>query len=226
MTLRHTLAAIAALTAATAPAQEWIDTSTADNFMTLGARIGFNTSNATRDKEPALTNLDSWGTGFDAGVVVSLNFLNCVSVQPGFFFESRSHNYSYIAPSGSTVLPFNVHEYGHTRHTTFKVPVMGQFVTNPAEGLRWSFDFGPCFTFGLGGSDKGTYEIGGESRHYSDGYFDNRHKFDFSLKMGTGIQVLDHYYLGVHYEAGCTKVWKHSLAGRNKAWTFTIGYDF
>lgn len=44
--------------------------------------------------------------------------------------------------------------------------------------------------------------------------------------MGTGIQVLDHYYLGVHYEAGCTKVWKHSLAGRNKAWTFTIGYDF
>lgn len=103
---------------------------------------------------------------------------------------------------------------------------MGQFVTNPAEGLRWSFDFGPCFTFGLGGSDKGTYEIGGESRHYSDGYFDNRHKFDFSLKMGTGIQVLDHYYLGVHYEAGCTKVWKHSLAGRNKAWTFTIGYDF
>ena len=147
MTLRHTLAAIAAITAATAPAQEWIDTSTADNFMTLGARIGFNTSNATRDKEPALTNLDSWGTGFDAGVVVSLNFLNCVSVQPGFFFESRSHNYSYIAPSGSTVLPFNVHEYGHTRHTTFKVPVMGQFVTNPAEGLRWSFDFGPCFTY-------------------------------------------------------------------------------
>ena len=90
MTLRHTLAAIAAITAATAPAQEWIDTSTADNFMTLGARIGFNTSNATRDKEPALTNLDSWGTGFDAGVVVSLNFLNCVSVQPGFFFESRT----------------------------------------------------------------------------------------------------------------------------------------
>lgn len=207
-------------------AQEWVDTSEAEKMITLGARLGFNTSNSTRSGKNALTNLDAWGTGFDAGVVVNLNLMNCLTVQPGFFFESRSHNYSYVQSSGSELIPYNVHEYGHTRNTTFKVPVMGVFYLNPMEGLRWSFEFGPTFTFGLGGSDKGTFEIGPDSKKFSDGYYDNRNKFDFSLKMGTGVQVLDHYYLGIHYEAGCNKVWKHGLSGRNKAWTFTIGYDF
>lgn len=227
MRLKHLIGALTLAACATpASAQEWLDTYEADSFLTFGVRAGFNTSNATRSNEAATCNLDSWGTGFDAGVTVNLNFLNCVAVQPGFFFESRSHNYSYVEPSGSSAEKFNIHEYGHTRNTTFKIPVMGVFTLTPSEGIRWSFEFGPCFTFGLGGSDKGTYEVGSESRRYSDGYYDNRHKFDFSLKMGSGVKILEHYYLGIHYEAGCTKVWDNSLSGRNKAWVFTVGYDF
>ena len=223
--LRTFAIALVALTATAAQADEWIDTGTADSFMNFGARIGFNTSNATTGLEGAAANLDSWGTGFDLGVVANLNFMQCLSVQPGFFFESRSHNYSYVTRPG-TVLEANTHEYGHTRNTQFKVPVMAVFTMDPVENVRWSIDFGPVFNFGIGGSDKGTYEVADQLRSYKDGYYDQRAKFDLGLKMGTGLTVLEHYYLGLHYEAGTCHVWKGHKGGHNKSWQFTLGYNF
>ena len=213
---------------APASAQDWIDTSEPDHLLSFGARMGFNTSNATRGGGNSRANLDAWGTGFDAGVVVSLNFNNVVSVQPGFFFQSRSHNYSYVMPqtgdNGEAITP-NIHEYGHTLNRSFQVPVLGIFTMHPTEGLKWNIEFGPYFNFGLSGSDKGTMEVGLVSREYSDGYYDHRNKFDFGFKMGSSLTVLDHYYLGIHYECGACSVWKNG-DGRNKAWTFSIGYDF
>ena len=181
-----------------ASAQEWVDTGEADDLLSYGVRVGFNTSNATRTKNGSVANLDAWGTGFNAGVVVNLNINNALSLQPGFFFQSRSHDYSYVLDYPEEAMP-NVQEKGNR--------------------VR------PYFNFGLSGSDKGTQEIGTALREYSDGYFDNRKKFDFGFKMGTGLQVFDHYYLGIHYEAGACKVWKH-YNGHNKAWSFTLGYNF
>lgn len=225
MRIRQLAAALLGLCGfATGMSQEWVDTSEPDRLLSFGVRTGFNTSNATRTDKGSAANLDSWGTGFDAGVVANLNFNNSVSLQPGFFFQSRSHNYSYVIHHPEEGMP-NVHEYGHTLCRSFQVPVMGIFKMHPSESLVWSIEFGPYFNFGLSGSDKGTQEIGMETRAYSDGYYDNRKKFDFGFKMGTGIQVLDHYYLGIHYECGACNVWNH-YEGRNKAWTFTIGYDF
>lgn len=217
---------ICLLGVASASAQEWIDTDEADRFITAGVRAGFNTANATRGSEHSNANLDAWGTGFDAGAVINLNFNNAVSVQPGFFFQSRSHNYSYVTATQADMgNSLNVHEYGHTLSRSFMVPIMGIFNMRPSENLKWSLEFGPYFNFGLSGSDKGTEEVGLAARDYKDGYFDARKKFDFGFKMGTGITLLEHYYLGIHYEAGACAVWKNG-SGRNKAWSFTIGYDF
>ena len=57
---------------------------------------------------------------------------------------------------------------------------------------------------------------------------------DFGIKMGTGLQVLGHYYVGAHYLAGCIDAWKDrsignvtkTYGGVTKAWVFTLGYDF
>ena len=221
-TRKYIAAALLAAATLSAPAQEWIDTSDSDSFLTFGARVGFNTANATRGGEGTKANLDSWGTGFNAGVIASINFNKAVSVQPGFFFQSRSHNYSYVTPVPDQP---NMHEYGHTLYRTFQVPIMGVFTLHPGENLAWSFEFGPYFQFGLSGSDKGTYEVALTERAYKDGYFDHRKKFDFGFKFGTGVTVLEHYYLGLHYEAGTCSVWE-DYGGRNKAWSFTVGYNF
>ena len=50
--------------------------------------------------------------------------------------------------------------------------------------------------------------------------------FDVGLKMGTGLKLFDHYYVGVHYLAGLTHAWKLPSGGKNKSWMFTVGYDF
>ncbi|MCM1004840.1 MAG: PorT family protein [Lachnospiraceae bacterium] len=226
MKLKHVILSLLCISGSLgASAQEWIDTDEADDFISFGVRMGFNTANATRGGNNSRANLDAWGTGFNAGAVINLNFNNAVSIQPGFFFQSRSHNYSYVTPAGVDTQNPNIHEYGHTLSRSFMVPIMGIFNMYPTENIKWSLEFGPYFNFGISGSDKGTQEIGLVSRDYKDGYFDNRKKFDFGFKMGTGVTILEHYYLGVHYECGACEVWKHG-GGRNKAWTFTLGYDF
>ena len=67
--------------------------------------------------------------------------------------------------------------------------------------------------------------IGDQEVKYHDGYFDNRKKNVWGLKFGTGIEYDNHYYLGIHYMAGFGDPWKYAdVSGRNKAWTFTLGY--
>lgn len=199
-----------------AVAADFLDTRATEDLFNLGVRVGFNASNQTHTSDNMVLNLDSWGTGFDAGVVCDINFRNFIAVQPGFFFQSRSNNYAYIHSAAPAIT-----DYGHTRYTTFTIPILASLRLNPASNIRWSIDLGPYFQFGLGGSDKGV-----AGTNFDDGYFDRRHKFDAGIKMGTGFRFFDKYYIGVHYMAGCRDVWKNDLAGKHKAWTFTLGYDF
>lgn len=198
-------------------AANFFDTSEPDNLFNIGVRIGLNTANQTHPSEGMKLNLDSWGTGFDAGIVADLNFKNYLTIQPGFFFESRSNNYSYIYSNLSDNIL-----YGHTRYTNFTVPVIASIRFNPADNIRWSIDFGPYFQFGLGGSDEGEFN----STPFDIGYFDNRNKFDAGLKMGTGFKFFNHYYIGIHYMAGFCDVWKTLDGGKHKSWLISIGYDF
>lgn len=225
------LAGAIGLIPASASAEDFIDFGEYDgNFLSLGARIGFNTSNMADDSDGKIYCADSWGTGFDAGVVADLHIRDWFSIQPGFFFQSRSHNYTYIYDPrifNNVAGPDVLSQYGHTRHTMFKVPVLFSLRMHPASSLLWTVDLGPVFNFGIGGhtwyhdaENTGTPEY--KSSYYGDDY----NRFMMGLKMGTGLQVLEHYYIGVHYEAGLRSARKFGMGGRDKCWSFTIGYDF
>ena len=91
---------IAACLAASVPAsaQSFFDTSTPSQLINFGARIGVNSSNRTvSDDFYNLWNKNSWGTGFDLGVVADINIRQYLSVQPGIFFQSRSGDYTYCS---------------------------------------------------------------------------------------------------------------------------------
>lgn len=231
------LAAICLAICPTIASAQFFDKSEAENFFGLGVRIGLNTSNISEYSKPGDKtdnhSIDSWGLGFNAGIVCDINFRNYLTIQPGFFFESRSNKYSFFNyMTGAS--DQNGTGYGKTRNYSFKVPILASIRFNPASNIRWSIDFGPYFSFGLGGHDKGsayTYSyINGIpaiiQTSFDNGYFDSRNKFDIGLKMGTGLQFFNHYYVGIHYEAGLKDPWKEYTGGHNKAWTFTIGYDF
>lgn len=87
------------------------------SILTFGIRAGFNTSNMADDDMGKLFNLDSWGTGFTGGVVAELHMRDWLVIQPGFFFESRSNNYSYVYDPKMFPNPeSDLVELGHPSH--------------------------------------------------------------------------------------------------------------
>ncbi len=227
-TLSALTLAAALFTTASTSAQEFIDFGEYDgSFLTLGARVGLNTSNMSDTHDGKVFSLDSWGTGFDAGVVADLHLRDWFSIQPGFFFQSRSHNYTYLYdPAIFTAPDAKLNEYGHTRRTLFKIPVLFSLRLHPAECLVWTVDFGPVFNFGIGGHSWWSDPTEAVPVEYKRGYYNEFNKFMMGMKMGTGFQLFEHYYIGVHYEAGLRSARKYGAGGRDKAWSFTIGYDF
>lgn len=213
----------------TMEAQELIDTSDATNFFTFGARIGFNTSNRTFPKSNVTYyNNESWGTGFNAGILANLNFKEYLSLQPGIFFESRSGNFAYASDYEDLYNPLEVrYVFGHWRGYYITVPVMGIVKFNIAPKVKISAEIGPYVQFQLKESGKGIdyYEyrpFEGQFTHYKA----QQKKVDFGFKMGAGFQFYNHYYVGFHYLAGLCHAWNNPQGGQNKSWMFTAGYDF
>lgn len=213
-----------------AAAADFISTETPEKLIVFGARIGINTSNVTMNKKifPAY-NVNSWGTGFDAGIIADLNIRDYIAVQPGFFFQSRTGRYFY-SDSAMAEMPSadNSIQAGHIRSYRFYIPIVASLRFNVTDGLRWNVDLGPYIGTNLHSNE-------GNGIYYD--YFepDGTHVYspmrlaatEVGLKMGTGLRILKHYTLGVHYLAGFTHPWKDDYAGgRSKCWTFTIGYDF
>lgn len=211
-------------------AQNFFDTSDAAKFFNLGARIGFNTSNRTFPSGYySNVIVTSWGTGFNVGALANLNFKEYLTLQPGLFFESRSGNLVNIVD----YLTYNAskethYEIDHLRAYYFTIPVMGVVKFNLADNIKWSVEFGPYLQFCLketGQNDVAILYRSPQSYIYET-YNAKHNGFDVGFKMGTGLKVYDHYYIGVHYLAGLCNAWNTPSGGKNKSWEFSIGYDF
>lgn len=226
-------AACAALVGSSASASNFFNTSSPENLMTLGARFGINTSNRNVNKDVFnVWNTNAWGTGIDAGFVADIYFRDWFSIQPGFFYESRSGKYNYINvdsydTDGNRLL---YTQFGRDRSYNFTVPIMACAHFNVSDDIRWNVEAGPYLQFVLKNSVNGEFvtPVQSSPENLPLGYQPvDGSKFDFGLKMGTSLKILDHYLVGIHYEAGMLKPWTDaSLGGRRKAWVFSVGYDF
>lgn len=203
---------------------QFFDTSKPDDFFRLGVRVGVNMSNVSAGgKNFDDDSHDSWGTGFDAGIVADISFRDWLALQPGIFYQSRSNNYTHITGVGAD----QQIAVGHTLYYSFYIPIMATARFNVTEKLRWSLEAGPYVSFGVGHNDAGLKVAPSPEEYFDRGYFCRHEKTTMGLKMGTGLELLDHYYLGVHYMGGFGNAWKEpGVSGHNKAWTFTLGYNF
>lgn len=237
MTLRIASAALAAASALSVSAADFFDTSAPETLFDLGVRIGVNTSNRTVD-DGVFTdwNRNAWGTGFDLGAVADINIRDYLAIQPGFFFQTRSGDHAYVTRiPGANDAEFA--QVGHSRRYTLNVPVLASFRFNVTDNLRWSVDAGPYVSWIIGHKDDNVLYYPAVPQDVIISGIDssalpvsknmNSRSFDFGFKFGTGITVMQHYYFGIHYMAGCLDVWKDSrLGGVNKCWTFSLGYNF
>ncbi|MDE7382148.1 MAG: PorT family protein [Muribaculaceae bacterium] len=235
MTNRFLLSCSLAALASTAMAADFFSTAEPASLFDIAVRFGLNTSNRTIAKKTFDNwNCNSWGTGIDLGATADINFRDWFSVQPGFFFQSRSGNYAYsttIIESEDVISSLD--QFGHIRSYNFTIPVLAAAHFNLTDDVRWNVEFGPYIQFGLHNSiDKNLLFLDGNIPHFpyeSPDQWEHAkmRSFDFGFKFGTGLTILKHYDVAVHYEAGALDVWKISkLGGRNKAWIFSVGYKF
>lgn len=212
-------------------AKEFFSTAQTETIFDLGVRVGINTSNRTiSDSFASRWNHNAWGTGFDAGVVCDLNFRDFLSIQPGFFFESRSGAFTYQNTAyDDKYNPVLNTQVGKGREYLFSIPIVASVHFNLADNLRWNVDFGPYFQLKLRSTFDGEFDYPEATPFDGIDYFDDvrTSKCDVGLKMGTGFDIYRHYYVGVHYLAGLLSPWNPGkLGGHNKEWLFTIGYTF
>lgn len=217
---------ISVTSAIPASAADFFDTSAPSTPFSLGVRLGLNTSNVTiSDALFPTYNKNSWGTGLEVGAVADINFRNYLTIQPGAFFECHSSSYTYITDLAPESYQTQV---GHLRSYHLTIPILASVRLNVSESVRWSIDAGPYMSLKLGTGKGDIYDvqqtIGGLP--LQDTRIERRGCV-WGLKLGTGINILRHYYFGIHYLATITTPWKEaSYDGHDKAWTFTLGYDF
>lgn len=231
---KHFFLTIALALAAVAPAgaADFFDRSAPASLVDLGFRLGINTTNRNLNKDVFnVWNLNSWGTGVDVGAVVNINFRNYLTIQPGIFFESRSGKYSYVNIAGydnDGVAQYMV-QYGNDRSYNFTIPVMASIHFNLSDDIRWDVEAGPYFQLKLKNSVNGdfSYPVYDNPLANPAAYVPiEAKKYDFGMKFGTGLRILQHYLVAVHYEAGWLKPWTDKrLGGSNKGWVFSIGFD-
>lgn len=224
------IATILLSSVSSASAQDFFDTADAPSFFNIGVRLGFNTSNRTFTKDAFnLWTNDSWGTGFNIGAVVNLNFKEYLSIQPGIFFESRNGKYAYLTEYiDSYNKEQTFYQMGTLRAYYISVPVLAVLKFNIANKIKWLVDLGPYFQLKLGESGQDNINVLyrlPQANQY-DYYTATSNSFGVGLKLGTGLKFLNHYYLGIHYLAGLTNAWKDPAGGKNKSWEFSVGYDF
>ncbi len=227
-----TSVALATLSMATASAQEFLDTEPAEYPFTFSVRAGVNTSNSTFPSGIFNQwNHNSWGTGVDAGIAVDLNMREYFSIQPGIFFQSRSGNYAYAHMFyNNDNQEDDFTQLGHYRSYNINIPILFSARFNLSQSLRWIVEAGPYFqwTFHNTGKNKIT-AIRPQTSPISPVYtiHPETKPIDIGLKFGSGFKINDLISLYVHYMAGCRRVWKAPVAGgHNKAWVFSVGYDF
>lgn len=218
------------LSALSASAADFFSTAPADKLFNIGVRVGVNNSNRTFPDCFNKWNVNNWGTGFTAGAVVSLNFRDFISIQPGLFFDSRNSTYSYVQTYT------NIHsetdefiQLGHVRTYNVIVPIMAQFHFNLANNIRWTLEAGPYAQSKMHASDANKIEV--ISQIYGLSFVDSEvaksRRIDLGVKIGTSLLLNRHCYLGIHYLAGQRGVWYFPKeGGRNKSWLFSVGYDF
>lgn len=232
MNIRRLSLMLLSAVALCASARDFFDTTKSEQLLTLGVKVGVNTTNRTIDNDIFNKwNKNYWGTGFDLGFTADLNFRDYLSVQPGIFFQTRSgdHVYitdlNYLVDTGESYTVQNYAQVGHSLRGVLSIPILCRFHFNVTDMLRWSVDAGPYFSWIIGHSDDEAFYFPGQNYNVPTPI--KGRTFDFGFKLGSGLTIKDHYYLGIHYLAGCIDAWTDpNLGGSNKGWSFSVGYNF
>lgn len=225
-------------------AQTILDTAYPAKIIGVGVRASFNTSTLNTNFDDIIPeyawNHTQWGQGFSAGLAVDINIRNFFAISSGINLRARNNTFRYLLIDNEGLEAVE----GHWGGNYLEIPLLASLRLGVPELAQCHIDLGPYFATGFGGKVKHTIYSAEESpmmtygllTSYGKGdYFGDKgmvNRYDWGIRMGIGFLVLQHYYIGTHYNAGCHNVLKSvkdatgRARGHNKSWTFTLGYNF
>lgn len=127
-----------------------------EKLFTFGVRAGVNTSNLSDNRSSAISDLklarNQWKAGFTIGAVADINIRNFLVLQPGFFIQTRNHDYSYTMVGEGRDYWGNIE--GNRSSSYIQIPILASLRKDFTEELQVQVDFGPYFMYGIGGEDE------------------------------------------------------------------------
>lgn len=221
-----------------AKAAGFIDMRAPDRFIVAGARVGMNISTLTFSPDYFnLENTANWDKGALIGAVADIYIRNFVSLQPGFFFDIRKSGYSvgssHYIPHLNAEERFEyreIYQWGDITTCNLLFPSLIRFHFNPGKNVTWNPAVGPYYNIRLSmsGAPKAYHthveETGGYYFKESNGPWN---RAELGIMAGMGFTFFRHYSISAYYLVGLRNAWSmKGWGGRNKAWTFMIGYNF
>lgn len=234
---------------ATAQSKSFIDTSRPDEIVTFGVRAGLNSSGLSNNyiamQPEMIQNNFYWRMGAQIGGVADLHIRNFFALQTGLMWENRSYDCALMAANSSDDYMGSM--FVNAKFNYLHFPVMLSFRFNLLKDLIWQFDLGGYYAYGVCGKKKQyAYYAYGESEGElifeknitKTDYFGADSKdflavwrSDIGLKIGTGLTVFNHYFIGVYYQRSLKNIAKQSEGSapvkiRNCTWNVSLGYNF
>lgn len=210
---------VAGLISLSAAAQiNWWDSSRADAGVSLSGQLGLNLSR--------FTHVERWnGTkaGVNIGVFAEKPILNSLAVKGGVLYTMKG------------TVGKNDGGFGGELTTTFspaylEIPILSSYRLQYNESVRFTFDFGPYFAFGLHGKDVKKWKagnVGSDTRTEYDVFSDSQLKrFDFGFQFGPSVVYRNRYSAGLIFDCGAADI--SNMGGKVGNFTFMInlGYKF
>lgn len=212
----------------------------ADSPVQFGLRLGMNTSDMTGDRLRGRNGFSTsdFNQGFVVGGVCDIAVSSSISVQPGLFYDLRRTNFktSYdVIELGKTVAVF---DDGSMSFHDLQIPLMLAYHFPMFDLVDLSIEAGPYVSFGVGGTktiNQWVFDGGAPNSKPVEiitgvyGKKDEYNTTNWGVKMGIGLGLLDNFYVGAHYLAGCrdlSAVKEVVIDSRSQEWQISLGYNF
>lgn len=218
--IRFVIAALFAglISLSSAAQASWWDTSKSDEGVSLSAQLGLNLSR--------FTHVDRWNgvrAAVNVGIMAEKPIIKSLAIKGGILYTMKG------------TVGKNDGGFGGELTTTFspsylEIPILASYLLQYNEAVRFTFDFGPYFAFGLHGKDVKQWKagnVGSDTRDERDVFSDSQLKrFDFGFQFGPSVVFKEFYSAGLIFDCGVANI--SNMGGKVGNFTFMInlGYKF